>query len=582
MKAKRNTFIFSAFVLAVGGIIAKTIGAFYKVPLTHVLGSNGIGVYYLIFPLYSLLLVLCSSGVSIAVTKLVATERSMRNKDNEMKIFTSGLVISFAMSLFFAILILLYGEKFAGIQGNVNATIGYIAIAPAIICSAIISIVRAYFQGIENMLPTSLSTIFEQLVKMMFGLILSYRLLFLGIEYAVLGAILGVTVSEFLAMILLIINFVSYKKKYDYKFFVEENKITKKPIYVFYKKILKIKIVYKVIKKPKKRKKKMKFKACVDKHYLSRRQAFLKVLRYSLPATLSSLIIPVTSFIDSFLIINILISIGFSSTIATSLYGLSNGMVASLISLPVLLIASISTAMVPNLSGTSDKNSIKTMEIKCSFFIKLGWLLALPMFLYFMLYSPEIIKILFGGGLTNRGFLEYDFAYKLLMFGSVSIIYYAFIQTFTAILQSINKPGVPFAALFVSLIFRTTLTYVLVRVPAINVFGVSISNIVFLSIASMICLISIKRHINLQISVRRFLLLPVFSAMISVITAYFLKMLLKNFLPVIAYSIISGAVGVAIYLGLIFTTKVFSDYEKELFNIKLRTRKMKKRLKKVG
>ena len=568
---KRHTFILGAFILAVGGIIAKLIGAFYKVPLTHILGSNGLGVYYLIFPLYSLLLVLSSSGVAIAVTKLVAAERARKNKDNEMKIFTAGLILSFSISIFFSIIIILYSEQFSLLQGNANATIGYIAIAPAIVCASVISIVRAYFQGIENMLPTSISTIFEQTIKLLFGLLLSYKLLFLGVEYAVLGAVLGVTVSEFLAMLLIIVNFLVYKKKYDYKFFEVEGKLVKKRINTFYKKVLKSKkkFIHSV-----KKVKKNRFNVCFNKEYITYKTAFATVIKYSFPATLSSIIIPITGFVDSFLIINLLIRTGFSSTVATSLYGLSNGIVASLISLPVLLIVSISTAIVPNLSRYDEK-AVNTVQTKCGFFIKLTWLLALPMFVFFVLYSPEIIKILFGGGLTDKGFLEYNFAYKLLMFGSVSIIYYAFFQTFTAILQAINKPAIPFIALFISLIFRIIFTYIFVSIPEINVFGVMLSNVVFLSIASFICLLFIKKHIVLNINLRRFLVRPIFALGIAVICAYFIKLFLMNFMHTIFYSIISGLIGIAVYLVLIYTTKVFTHAEEEMFALRLRSRKFK-------
>lgn len=572
---KRHTFIFGAFILAVGGLIAKLLGAFYKVPLTHILGSNGIGVYYLIFPLYSLMLVLSSSGVAIAVTKLVARERARKNKENEMKIFTVGLILSFSISIVFSVIIILYSEQFSLLQGNVNATIGYIAIAPAVICASVISIVRAYFQGIENMLPTSLSTIFEQAIKLLFGLLLSYRLLYLGVEFAVLGAVLGVTASEFLAMILIITNFMVYKKKYDYKFFESEDKPIKKSIYVFYKKILKNKITVVCYSKKKFKKNKRNFHLCFDKEYISYKNTFLKLIKYSFPATLSSLIIPITGFIDSFLIINLLINVGFSSTVATSLYGLSNGMVASLISLPVLLIVSISTAIVPNLSRSDENVSESVVQIKCGFFIKLAWLIALPLFVFFMLYAPEIIKVLFGGGLTNKGFMEYDFAYKLLMFASVSIIYYAFLQTFTAILQAINKPAVPFIALFFSLIFRTIFTYVLVSIPNFNVFGVVLSNIIFLSIASFICLIYIKKHIVLNINFRRFIVRPIFAIGISAITAYFIKLFSMNFLPTIIYSVVSGLIGIAIYLVLIVITNVFTHAEQELFAIKFKSRRLR-------
>ena len=231
---RKQSFLFSAIILAVGGILAKIIGAFYKIPLTNILGANGMGVYYLIFPIYSLFLVISSSGISIAVTKLIASERKLRNRSNEIKIFNSGLIYSFLVSFVLASIILIFAKDISMLQGNENAYLGYMVIAPAIICASIISILRAYFQGVENFVPTSLSTIAEQIIKLIFGLILSFRFLNFGIEYAVVGAVLGVTISEFFAMILLLINFFVYKKREKAYLISNRSKNKSKSVFLFY------------------------------------------------------------------------------------------------------------------------------------------------------------------------------------------------------------------------------------------------------------------------------------------------------------------------------------------------------------
>ena len=77
---KRHSIFLGATILAIGGFLAKILGAFYKIPLTYILGANGMGIYYLVFPFYSLCLILSSSGISLAVTRLVAIERKKYNK----------------------------------------------------------------------------------------------------------------------------------------------------------------------------------------------------------------------------------------------------------------------------------------------------------------------------------------------------------------------------------------------------------------------------------------------------------------------------------------------------------------------
>ncbi len=553
---RKQSFLFSAIILAVGGILAKIIGAFYKIPLTNILGANGMGVYYLIFPIYSLFLVISSSGISIAVTKLIATERKLRNRENEIKIFNSGLIFSFGVSFILSLIILFFARDISIMQGNENAYLGYMVIAPAIICASLISILRAYFQGVENFVPTSFSTIVEQIVKLIFGLFLSIRFLNYGIEYAVVGAVLGVTISEFFAMVLLLINFYFYKKREKDYLISNRSKNKSQSVFLFYNpKVFKSKN----LKKGKIEKGKWnENKKSLD---LTKKQAFLKVLKYSLPATLSSFVIPATTFIDSFMVINILVGSGFSSSMSTSLYGLTTGVVGSLISLPVLLVSSLSTAIIPNLSGTYASEEKRVVEERVAFFIKITWLIALPLFAYFLIYSNEIVSVLFGGGLSFKGFDELAFASKLMMIGSVEIVYYAFLLTFIAILQAINKPIIPMICLLIGLGFRTLLCLVLVNIPSINVFGILISNILFLSLTAIACLIAIKKYINFNISKKSFLIYPVLAVSVSVFVALSFKAILLNYMSKLAYSIISGGLGVLVYLLLILNFAVFTEKE---------------------
>ena len=170
-RISRNIFI-GAGILAIAGIFSRAIGAVYKIPLTNTLGANGMGVYYLIFPFYSLLLVLSSSGVSTAVSSIIAKERAKNIKKNEIIVFRVSLIFVTIISTIGAISLLLFSRQISLVQGNINARLGYIAIAPGLIFASIIAVIRAFFQGLQNMYPTSISYIVEQVVKVVFGLYL--------------------------------------------------------------------------------------------------------------------------------------------------------------------------------------------------------------------------------------------------------------------------------------------------------------------------------------------------------------------------------------------------------------------------
>lgn len=554
---RRQSFVIGALLLAVGGFIAKIIGAFYKIPLTNILGTMGVGIYYLIFPLYSLLLVLSSSGINIAVSKLVSVERENRCKKNEMTILKMGLLISFFISFIFSFLMIILSKQISTFQGNINSYMGYIAIAPSLICASLIAVLRGYFQGIENMIPTSVSIIFEQIIKLVFGLVLSSKFMSMGVEFAVLGAVLGVTISELGAMILVIINFIIYKKRLDYKFLFKEKlkceKIIKKKLKIGQCKNLNH-VNHGLMLDTKLNKVK------IHRKYLTNSLAISKLLKYSIPATLTSVMSSVIALVDSFLIINLLTKSGVSSTVATALYGLNNGVVNTLIGLPIVIISAVSTAVVPNLSSLVVRNKSDEVEFRIAFFLKITWIVSLFMFFVFLILSPEFIKILFRNGLSDNVIDEFAFATKLLTLASVSILYYGFLQVFTAVLQAFDNPILPFVALFISFVFRTLICYVLLQNNKINIFGVVIANLIYLSIANIICFYFVDKRIKFDINLKNFIFKPIICAVLSSLVIYLCKFCFK-FLPIWLYSSISGLVGGVIFLWLVFVLGVFNSRE---------------------
>lgn len=521
--SNKNIFI-GATILALAGVFSRAIGAFYKIPLTNTLGANGMGVYYLIFPFYSLLLVLSSSGIATAVSTLIAKERANNNRKNELIIFRVALIYATILSLIGAVLIVVLSDNISLLQGNINAKLGYIAIAPALVFASLISIIRAFFQGLQNMFPTSISYIIEQLVKIVFGLYFAKLFLQYGVEYSVFGAVLGVSVSELVSLILIGINYLIYKKKNNFMY-IDANQPQETYTY---------------------------------------KSTFKLVFKYSLPSTLSALIIPITSVLDSFMVINLLTSSGFTSAVATSLYGINNGIVSSLVNLPIILTTSLSTAIIPNLSGAIVDANNNDISTKCSMFIKVSFLISLPCMVLLIIYAKDIIYLLYSRGLDGRVINEFAFAYKLLIISSVSIIYYGFLQTFTAILQAIGKPIFPLISLCIALIVRSGLVAILVKSESINIFGVAISHIVFLTIASIICLIYVKKYVELKFSVYRMLLAPIFAVIIMSLVCIVLRDMLIENSNIYVYCIFTAIIGLMVYIGLIFGLKCFNVEEKAM------------------
>lgn len=546
---KKPTFIWGAVILTVGGIIAKIIGAFYKIPLTNIIGSAGMGIYYLVFPLYNLLLVISCSGVSIAVTQLVAKSRANKSKSGETAYFCAGLIISLIFSAIFSILVFVFAKNIAYEQGNILSYLGFMAISPAIIFASLVTVIKGYFQGIENMIPSSLSMIAEQVVKMVVGLWLSFKLLPKGVEYAVFGSVLAVTISEFATLLLLSINYICNKKVEGRKFYNKSSNSHK-----FDDVILKS---FKIIKKCATKPQKYYLHSCEKSVKLS--TALKEVLAKAVPNTLLSLIMPLMSLIDSFLIVNLLIKSGYSQYTATSLYGISNGVVSALVSLPIIVTASLSTVIVPNISGLKHLHSTEKIAERVSFFVKITWIISLPMFVYFLIMSRQIISVLYNfnvSGVVN----EFDFAHRLLMMSSITIVYNSMLGTLVSILQALNRSYKVFFIMLCSMAVRVGITIKLVQNIHLNVFGVVLGNVVFMSLCVAGCVVALKNELDLSESLIKSLIVPAVSVAVAGIFAYSIRVVFAS-INVWLLLFVSGVVLVVIYGLLIILLKCFKKSE---------------------
>ena len=202
---KKNNILSGAIILAVGSILAKLFSAIYRIVLTRILGGVGIGLYQLIFPIYSLLVVMATAGIPIAISKVVAN-----NKGCEKTVVKKCMFFILVLSIVLSLALFCGSKWFATIQGETNLYICYMILAPTIVFVGMSSVLRGFFQGVKNFSASAVSNIVEQFVKMAVGLILTIIFIPYGIIYAIIGAIIGIVVSEVVSLLVL---FIVYKKE---------------------------------------------------------------------------------------------------------------------------------------------------------------------------------------------------------------------------------------------------------------------------------------------------------------------------------------------------------------------------------
>ena len=213
--AKPNTFFGGAAILAMGILVVKVIGLFYKIPLVNIIGSEGSADFNNAYNIYSVLLTISTAGLPVAVSKMVSEANALGRQNQVHKVFRLSLAAFLTLGVVSFLIMYFGSEQLAGMMHDSLAAAGIRALAPAVICVGCLSAFRGYAQGHGNMTPTAVSQILEALCKLVIGLGLAYWLVRAGqpSHVAAAGAITGVTVGTILALAYMIFNFVSTRMR---------------------------------------------------------------------------------------------------------------------------------------------------------------------------------------------------------------------------------------------------------------------------------------------------------------------------------------------------------------------------------
>lgn len=432
-----------ALILSVAGVICHLLGVVFRIPLSNIVGNYGIGLYQLVFPLYSLLLIVSSAGIPVALSKMIARVRDDRQQTRQ--IFVNALVALMVIGIVITLAFLALARPIAVWQGKAEIWPLYLAIAPAVWFVCVISAYRGYFQGLNNMVPTAVSQIVEQAVKVAVGLALAFWLIRFSILWAVFGAILAVAVSELVAMLMLMIVYAVRSRLASKTQTGDEQKA------------------------------KPKFWSLLSW------QVIRRIFAISAPIMVMSLAFPLVQLFDSFYVVQALKRSGVEQ--ATELYGIATGAVHTLINLPSVVGVAIATVMLPMVSRAYKQGDCRTMRRK-------GWT-ALGIFLLFgtavavglFLLPKFILTLLYGRAFAGRP-EELATGILLLRIESWAVILIGLTQVAGSILQGCDHEKIPMWALICGGVVK--IVFELFALQPLGIMAVSIANLLCYGVALLI------------------------------------------------------------------------------------------------
>ena len=206
---KQNTFFGGAAILAVGILVVKLIGMFYKIPLVNIIGAQGNSDFSNAYNIYAVLLTISTAGLPVAVSKLVSEANALNRQNQVRSIFRTSMVLFLGLGILSFLLMYFRADWLAEMMHDTKAAAGIKALAPAVVCVGCLAAFRGYTQGHQDMVPTSVSQIIEAMCKLVVGLALAWWLIKAGQpDYiAAAGAITGVTVGTVVALAYMLIRY---------------------------------------------------------------------------------------------------------------------------------------------------------------------------------------------------------------------------------------------------------------------------------------------------------------------------------------------------------------------------------------
>lgn len=417
-----------AGVLAACSLIGKALGALYRLPLTTILGGEGMGEYQLVTSMYVLFFTLACGGLPAAVSRTVAADRGTPR----LALIVAG--IGAASGLAFALIFVALSPLFSIIQGN-GGTVTYLAVAPAIVFASLLAGLRGYFQGKGNLMPTSVSQIIEQAVKLTVGLWLARILVRGGAVPGAAGALIGVSVSEIVASGA-VAAFLMIKTPESPEKEIKIAESTEKLLATSG-----LEAASDVVLDPdgtddpgesRSRKNAGTPRKAIRKTEV--KSVAKAIIAAAVPVTAGALVMPLTGVADSFTVVNILAARGLEAAEATARYGLVGGTVSTLVNLPVTVAYAFAAALLPRVAGAANRE-IANREI--AFSVRLAFVFSVYVSAIYVIFARDIIEILY----PSLSAFHKNLTTTLLRAEAPAVTYSSLLGVVTAALQGSGKAG---------------------------------------------------------------------------------------------------------------------------------------------
>lgn len=543
-------------IILMAQIMVKVLGLVYRMVITNIdgFGNTGNGFYNAGFQVYTVLLAISSVGIPNAIAKMVSERVALGDYKSAHRIFRTAFVLFAVIGLVCAA-ILYFGADFVAVHiVNMNGA-QYVmrALAPSIFFVCISSVIRGYFQGLNDMRATSFSQMLEQVFKC--GLTVLFVVLTVGsmpaimafftrISFLYKGAGFDMTPPEIMAAWANAASSVATMISFAY-------------------------LVYFYMKRKKGIEEKIR-QSAVEELKASSGRLITMILMLSIPISLSSIITAVNRVVDLATITR-----GIEAAFAGGIPAMSgmeavakptaqqlneaavylSGMLSksdTLFNMPLAINISFATVLVPSIAGALAVGDKKEASEKTAYSFLISLLIILPCAIGYIVMSQPIYNIIYPA--TPDGA-------DLLAMMSVALVFSALTQTLTGALQGIGKVYVPAVGILIGCVCKVILNITLIRIPSVNIYGAAISSIVCQLAAFLVNFLVLIRYIPLKITAMKYIIKPLGAGIIMGAVAIGIYTLIHSvmgtgYVSNLVSAVTAIAVAGALYIAELFIFKI--------------------------
>lgn len=524
--ARSQSLLSGAFILVVATVLVKVIGALFKIPLSMLIGEVGRGYFSTAYEIYTPLYSISMAGLPVAVSRLVAKERSLGHFRDVRMIRRVSARLFLLMGVLGTVLLMLVAYPYTKfIVKYVENVYCVLAIAPSIFFCCCMSTYRGYYEGMQNMLPTAISEVIEVVGKLIVGLGASYALLksqlarfeagqpvFGAVRetkedalaaiypYAATTAVLGVTSGTVLGLVYLIIR---HRLKGD--------GITKAQL----------------LSSPKP----------ADGQTLAK-----IIVMTALPIAASSLVTNITNLIDAATIqARLQHAVEKASDVIYSLYGaefdemkVADSQIVKYIygiynevldfkNLVPTITMTLGISAIPVLSAAWANQKRRSIKVAVESVIRVTMLISLPTGFGLAAVSYSLLDMFYPAATASIG------STILAVYGC-TIFIFAVSSPITSMLQAIGRTDIPLKSLVVGAVIKIVLNCILIGNPHININGAPIASIACYLVVVIINLYSIIKITEVKINFGSVFIKPCICSAISAFVAFLTNLVFGKFL----------------------------------------------------